>query len=80
MRVVVLGRTPGKTSALRTILCLEDLPEDTECCKHTAEIAGRKVRDSNAIELAATSVICFQKKNKTVFLFVSNLYFFQFKT
>lgn len=43
MRVVVLGRTPGRTSAVGAILGLEDLDQGAECCKHTAEVAGRKV-------------------------------------
>lgn len=51
MRVVVLGRTPGRTQAVRTILGKEDLHEDAECCKHTTEIADRKVRDRNEMKL-----------------------------
>lgn len=50
MRVVVLGRTPGRTSAVCTVLGLEDLHEDADCRKHTAKIAGREVRDRNEME------------------------------
>lgn len=58
MRVVVLGRTPGRTLAVRTLLGQEELHEDTKCCKHTAEIAGRKVGDGNEIIPAESAVIC----------------------
>lgn len=66
---MVLGRTPGRTSTVCTILGLQDLQQGTdaapgeECSKHTAEVAGRKVGMKTYSDISEKPVYLWNVQN-----------------